>query len=103
MTRPWWAALCWHTLLQLVRLDVPISPDQLQQLQTKVAKLAADDGAYDTAKAASDAAATTLATAQADVAAKGATLTQAGGLVNADLADLQAFVNGLVNPPTPPQ
>ena len=78
-----------------------ITAEQLQQLQDKVAQLVTDKGDADQKTQASNVADT--AAAQANAVAAQAKLDEAAadGKVNADLGDLQAFIDGLAVSPQP--
>lgn len=97
---------------------VTLTADQLSTLQTKVQTLVADKGAADQATTDSSGAHATLQKTQADAAASvqkaqtdaanaDQTEAKADGQVQADLADLQAFIDNLAGgpanaqPPTP--
>lgn len=74
---------------------MPITPEQLDDLKAKVAKLSDDKGVADRATSASNQSHAVLTAAQADVAAKDAAEAQADGQVNVDLGDLRSYIDGL--------
>ena len=80
-------------------MPVPVTADQIAKLKSLVETLVADKEAADAATAASNDAHAVLQKAQADTASKDAAEAAADGQVNVDMAQLQAFINGLVSPP----
>lgn len=82
-------------------MAVPITPDQIAQLQSKVNKLVSDSDAATAATESSGQAHAALMQAQVDVVRADTDESAADAVVSDDLADLTAFVKTLVGtPPT---
>lgn len=80
---------------------MPITDDQLAQIQAKVAALVADKADADEKTAASNAADTAAKTADAAAAQAKLDEAAADAKATADLTDLSQFIDSLVAPPTP--
>jgi hypothetical protein len=81
---------------------VPVTTDQLTQLQNLVGTLVADKTTADNATTASNNAHAALTSAQAAAANADTAEAAADGVVNVDLANLKAYIDGLVPPAPPP-
>lgn len=82
--------------------QVPISTEQLEELQNLVGKLSEDKAAADDATAESSAAHIALQVAQADIVTKDAAEAKLDAVVSEDVVKLQAFIGTLLSPLSPP-
>jgi hypothetical protein len=80
---------------------VPITSDQVRQLQVLVADLVDKKTAADQATAQSNQSQTALLQAQAQASQDTTAEAQADGAVNVSLGALQAFIDGLAGPQPP--
>ena len=81
---------------------MPLTQDEISELQAKVTDLVSKKSAEDSADGESDAANAALQSAQTLAATKTAAKNSAADATAQSLGDLRSFVDGLAAPPAPP-